>query len=97
MSSRNSYLTPRERKVATIIFRALTEAKRSYESGQREAEALRQIIRGVINTEPLVKIEYISCADYETLEELDTVHAKVLLSMAVYVGKTRLIDNFVIG
>jgi len=97
MSSRNSYLIPGERNVATVIFRALTEAKNAYESGQREADILRRIMRDVVNAEPLVRLQYVSCADYDTLEELNTVNTKALLSMAVYVGKTRLIDNFVIG
>ncbi len=57
---------------------------------------LRQIMRDTLATEPLAEVQYVSCADYETLEELETVERKALLSMAVFVGKTRLIDNFVL-
>ena len=54
-------------------------------------------MRATVASEPLARLQYISCADYDTLEELETVSGKALLSMAVYFGKTRLIDNFVIG
>ena len=97
MSSRNVYLNPEERQAATILFRALNAAKAAYEKGERDAEVLRQRMRDMINSEPLAKLQYVSCADYDTLEELETVVGKALLSMAVYLGKTRLIDNFVIG
>jgi pantoate--beta-alanine ligase len=97
MSSRNTYLNPAERKAATVLFRALSAAKAAYESGERDAEALRRILTGTISAEPLARLQYASCADYDTLEELAAVTGKSLLSMAVFVGKTRLIDNFVIG
>jgi pantoate--beta-alanine ligase len=97
MSSRNTYLNPQERKAATILFRALNTAKGKYDKGERNAETLRQEMKDVINAEPLAKPQYVSCADYDTLEELESVRGKALLSMAVYVGKTKLIDNFVIG
>jgi len=97
MSSRNTYLNPEERQAATVLFRALTAAKVAYDSGEREAEKLRTVVRETVATEPLAKLQYVSCADYDMLEELETVRAKALLSMALYVGKTRLIDNFVIG
>ncbi len=97
MSSRNTYLNPEERKAATVLFRALSAAKAAYEAGERDAEVLRRIMADMINAEPLARLQYVSCADYDTLEELGTVTGKSLLSMAVFVGKTRLIDNFVIG
>lgn len=97
MSSRNTYLNPEERKAATVLFRALSAAKTAYEQGERRAEVLRQIMRQVIEAEPLARLQYVSCADYDSLEELETVSGKTLLSMAVYIGNTRLIDNFVIG
>ncbi len=97
MSSRNAYLNDEERQAATVLFRALSAAKSAYKKGERRAEALRQSMIEIINAEPLAKLQYVSCADYETLEELEAVRGKSLLSMAVYVGKTRLIDNFVIG
>ncbi len=97
MSSRNTYLNPEERRAATVLYRALSAAKKAYENGERDAETLRRIMRETIEAEPLARLQYVSCADYETLEELDRVTGKTLLSMAVFIGKTRLIDNFVIG
>ena len=98
MSSRNSYLNSKEREAATVLYRALTVAIRAYNSGEKSPERLREIMRETINQEPLVHIQYISCADAVTLQELDKpIQATALLSMAVFVGKTRLIDNVVIG
>lgn len=97
MSSRNTYLSPDERQAATILFRALTAAKSAYERGERKAETLRNIMASVLATESRAQVQYVSVADYDTLEELHMVTGKTLLSMAVFMGKTRLIDNFVIG
>ena len=97
MSSRNSYLNAEERQAATVLFRALSTAKKAFEGGERDAEKLRQLVREVVSSEPRAQIQYVSCADYDTLTELDTVTGKILLSMAVFLGKTRLIDNFVLG
>jgi pantoate--beta-alanine ligase len=97
MSSRNVYLNPEERQAATVLFRSLSAAKAAYDSGERQAEKLRAMVREIVGGEPLARLQYVSCADYDTLEELETVSNKALLSMAVYMGKTRLIDNFVLG
>jgi pantoate--beta-alanine ligase len=97
MSSRNVYLDPEQRKAATVLFRALNAAKATYEKGERDAEKLRQIMKDLLASEPLAQMQYVSCADYDTLEELNTIQGKALLSMAVFFGKTRLIDNFVLG
>src|SRR5512143_723122 len=94
MSSRNVYLDVEERKAATVLYRSLSAAKNAYENGEREAEKLRQIMRDVLAIEPMAQVQYVSCADYDTLEELERVTGKALLSMAVFMGKTRLIDNF---
>jgi len=96
MSSRNVYLNPEQRKAATVLFRALSTAKDVYDKGERDAGMLRQIMTEVLASEALVQVQYVSCADYDTLEELDTIKEKALLSMAVFLGKTRLIDNFVL-
>ena len=96
MSSRNVYLEPEQRKAATVLYRALTAARNLYENGERNAEGLRQIMREVIASEPLAQMQYVSCADYDTLTELETITGKTLLSMAVFMGKTRLIDNLVL-
>ena len=97
MSSRNVYLDPEQRKAATVLSRALGAAKEAYENGERDAEKLRGKMKEVLAGEPLAQVQYISCADYDTLEELETVSGKALLSMAVFMGKTRLIDNLGLG
>ena len=96
MSSRNIYLDPQQRQAATVLFRALSAAKEAYQNGERNADKLRQTMKDVLASEPLAQMQYVSCADYETLEELQRVEKKALLSMAVYFGKTRLIDNFIL-
>ena len=96
MSSRNVYLDPQERKAATVLFRSLSAAKKAYEQGERRADILRKIVSDTVLSEPLAKLQYVSCADYDTLQELKTVEGKTLVSMAVYFGKTRLIDNFLL-
>jgi len=96
MSSRNVYLDAGQRQAATVLYRSLSAAKSAYEQGERHAEKLRQIMKAAIASEPLAQLEYVSCADYDTLQELDKVTGKTLLSMAVFFGKTRLIDNFVL-
>jgi pantoate--beta-alanine ligase len=97
LSSRNVYLSPEERSRATVLFRGLSAAKAAYEKGERQAETLRKIVQETVQAEPLARLQYVSCADYDSLEELEVVKGKALLSMAVYFGKTRLIDNFVFG
>ena len=96
LSSRNIYLNPEERQAATVLFLSLNAARSAYDSGERAADKLRSLVREKVASEPLARLQYVSCADYDTLEELETVSRKALLSMAVYFGKTRLIDNFVL-
>ncbi len=97
LSSRNAYLDPAQRAVAPVLFRALSEASRRFEAGERSAEALRAAMRGVIAGEPSVVIDYVSVADPETLHELEWVGAAGLASLAARIGKTRLIDNVRFG
>jgi pantoate--beta-alanine ligase len=97
MSSRNVYLDPEQRKAATVLSRSLRAAKDVYDEGERNAEKIRGKMKEVLAGEPLAEVQYVSCADYDTLEELEAVTGKALLSMAVFVGKTRLIDNLVLG
>jgi pantoate--beta-alanine ligase len=97
MSSRNVYLDPKERQAATVLYRSLNAAQFAYENGERNAGTIRQVVTDIINAEPLARLQYISCADNDTLLELDSIKGKSLLSMAVYFGKTRLIDNLVLG
>ncbi len=95
MSSRNTYLDPQERQAATLLHRALDAAHAALESGERDAERVRQIVTEIVAGEALARLQYISCAHPETLQELETVGESTLLSMAVFVGQTRLIDNVV--
>ena len=97
MSSRNAYLNPEQRQAATVLYRALTAAQDAYDLGERDAEQVRAIMRDKLAAEPLAEVQYVSCADYDTLEELEQITGKALLSMAVFIGKTRLIDNILLG
>lgn len=97
MSSRNSYLNDDERKAATVLSRALQAAQQSHAAGERDANKLRGLMQSIIEAEPLAKMQYVSCADPASLQELQQIKNSALLSMAVYVGKTRLIDNVVLG
>ena len=97
MSSRNTYLNPEQRQAATVLYRALQAARRAFEAGERDAEALRQEMLRVLGGEPLARTQYVSVADPKTLAELQGPVERALLSMAVFVGSTRLIDNMVLG
>jgi pantoate--beta-alanine ligase len=94
LSSRNVYLTPEQRRAAPVLYRALTVARDAHVEGERSPELLRQIMLDTLHSEPLATPEYVSVADAESLRELnEPIVRPVLLSMAVRVGKTRLIDN----
>lgn len=98
MSSRNTYLNLAERQAATVLSRALRAAQADFDNGERRAEALRQRMTEIIQAEPLARLQYVSCADPFSLQELDgPITSQALLSMAVFVGKTRLIDNALLG
>jgi pantoate--beta-alanine ligase len=95
-SSRNKYLSPEERTGANVLYRALKRAEEAYMNDERLGSALRTIMTGIINNEPLAKIDYVSAADPNTLLELDEIENGVLLSTAVFFSRTRLIDNILI-
>jgi len=97
MSSRNSRLNSEERRASTVLYRALSAAQRAYAGGERQAEALRRIMTEVLQSEPLARTQYVSVADPESLAELRGEVGRALLSMAVFLGKTRLIDNVTVG
>ena len=96
MSSRNTYLNPDERQAASVLYHALTAAQAAFHAGERQAERLRQVIADTIDAEPLARRQYVSCADPASLEEIQGEVGSALLSMAVFVGKTRLIDNLLL-
>lgn len=97
MSSRNVRLNPEERKAAVVLWQALSLARGQWESGQRDALQMRDAMSALIKKEPLASIDYVSVADTQTLAELDMISRTALVSMAVRIGKTRLIDNIVLG
>lgn len=92
MSSRNVYLSPDERRAATVLFRALERARQLWDAGVRDGDRLREAMREVIDSEPLARADYVSVADPETLEELGAIEGRALASLAVRLGSTRLID-----
>jgi pantoate--beta-alanine ligase len=96
MSSRNVNLNPQERQAATVLFKALTLARNLWGKGERNAKHMCQEMTSLISKEPLAKIEYVSIADAETLEELTEIDKPALASLAVRIGKTRLIDNMLL-
>ncbi len=97
LSSRNAYLAPDERVAATVLYRALMSARARYEAGSRDAEELRAAMQAVLSAEPLARVEYVSAAHPLTLQELDQLDTDgALLSMAVRIGRTRLIDNIIL-
>jgi pantoate--beta-alanine ligase len=96
LSSRNAYLSGEQRAAAPILYRALTAAKEALETGQADGTTARQIMAATIAAEPLARLDYVSAADPDTLEEVTAIPPKVLLSMAVFIGNTRLIDNMVV-
>lgn len=93
MSSRNVYLNPKERQAATILFKALMLARQLRKDGEKDAEEIRRQMTSLIQKEPLAQIDYVSIADAETMEELNLIDRPALASLAVRIGKTRLIDN----
>jgi len=98
MSSRNEYLNDEQRQAATVLSCALSQARAEYEDGECSAARLIELVRSTIEKESLARIDYVSVNDAETLENLDKIEDRpVLLSLAVFVGKTRLIDNVVLG
>jgi len=93
MSSRNIYLNPRERQAATILFKALTLAQQLKRGGEKDAEKVRRQMAALIQKEPLARVDYVSIADAGTLEELNLLDRPAVASLAVRIGRTRLIDN----
>jgi pantoate--beta-alanine ligase len=97
MSSRNIFLTAEERKAALVLWKALCLARGHWENGQRDVAGLRKEMTSLIEHEPFANIDYISIADPETLEEIDVIDRPALVSLAVRIGGTRLIDNTMLG
>ena len=96
-SSRNTYLNAEERKAALVLNKSLNLAKESIKSGEKDSAKIKALIEENINKEPLAKIDYVEVVDWDkNLDSKDTIEGPVLVAIAVYIGKTRLIDNFII-
>ena len=96
LSSRNTRLTDQQRKAAIVLNRALLKAKENLLDGEKNADTLRLIMVNTIQNEPLARLDYASVADPETLDELAGVERRALLSLAVFFGEVRLIDNMLV-
>lgn len=96
-SSRNTYLSPEEREAATILHKALVRGREMIQNGEKQADAVMKEITEIIQSEPLAKIDYVEVVDFDRIESIQTIEGTVLTAVAVYIGKTRLIDNFIIS
>jgi len=97
MSSRNAYLSPEERRAAGVLYRALMKAKEQFEGRERKAAALVEVVTKTVATEPLARLQYAEARDAETLAAVRLIEGPVVLAVVAFVGKTRLIDNVVLG
>ncbi len=95
MSSRNTYLLPEERKAALSLHRSLQKAKELLQKGERKADRIINEVRGILRSEPLVRVDYAQICDAYTLQDVDRIEGDVVIALAAYLGKTRLIDNLV--
>jgi pantoate--beta-alanine ligase len=95
-SSRNTYLSPAERQAALILSQSLKKGKALIEQGEKSAEKVKEVITESLKTEPLARIDYVEVVDFENIQRVETIEGETLVAIAVYIGKTRLIDNFII-
>lgn len=96
-SSRNTYLNPQERKAALILSKSLTIGRQLVEAGERDANVVATAIRQHLETEPLAKVDYVEVVNFETVQRVNRIAGETLVAIAVYIGKTRLIDNFIVN
>ena len=94
-SSRNTYLSPAEREAALVLSRAVREGQRLMKEGERDAKTILSAMRAIIEAEPLARIDYVEMVSWDGIKPVDVADSSVLVAMAVYIGKTRLIDNFI--
>ena len=93
-SSRNAYLNPEERKAALILYKSLEDAKIALNKGERNASKVKNIIIDKLNSEPMARIDYVEIVDSLSLKPVSDINTDILVAIAVFIGKTRLIDNF---
>lgn len=96
-SSRNTYLSPAERKAALILSKSLALGKKAVDEGERDASKVVSIITESLQTEPLARIDYVEVVDFDNIQRVETISGETLVAIAVYIGKTRLIDNFIVN
>lgn len=96
-SSRNTYLSPAERKAALILSQSLNKGKAAIEAGERNVSNVINIIKSNLETEPLARVDYVEVVDFENIQRMDSIQGETLVAIAVYIGKTRLIDNFIVN
>ena len=94
-SSRNTYLSTEERKAALVLSRSLRQAQAAVENGERRAKAVTNIIADSLKQEPLARVDYIEVVDLDNVQRVEKIEENTLVAIAVYIGKTRLIDNFI--
>lgn len=94
-SSRNTYLSTEERKAALVLSRSLRQAQAAVENGERRAKAVVDIIADCLKQEPLARVDYIEVVDLDNVQRVEKIEENTLVAIAVYIGKTRLIDNFI--
>ena len=95
-SSRNTYLNEKERQAALVLSRSLNAGKALVEAGETDAQAVRKAIIQEIEKEPMAKIDYVDVVDFDTITPIEIIQGSVLVAIAVFIGKTRLIDNFIV-
>lgn len=96
-SSRNTYLSEEERKAAVILHKGLVKGEKMVSAGEKDVKKVLDAITEIIESEPLARIDYVEAVDFDNIETIDTIEGSVLVAVAVYIGKTRLIDNFIVG
>ena len=95
-SSRNTYLNTDERKAALVLSKAVFKGEELIKNGEKNSDVILNTMKDIINSEPLAKIDYVQLVNADSIEPLETAEGRVLVAMAVYIGKTRLIDNFIV-
>ena len=95
-SSRNTYLSENERQKATILHKALEQGEKMVRDGETDANKIVKTVRDIIESEPLAKVDYVEIVDWNELQKVDKIDGPILMAVAVYIGKVRLIDNFIV-
>ena len=96
-SSRNTYLNPEERQAALILSKSLKKGQEAISQGERDSQKVISIIRESLESEPLARIDYVEVVDFENIQRAAKIEGEILVAIAVYIGKTRLIDNFIVN